>query len=91
MRGMTDPFDPWFAKWKIVGELTIPVFYKQTGSEMMRNFLMMKNRTEGQKIDIDERIRKFEARGDSAANDETDRKKRLEEIQKRREQIDKSE
>jgi len=91
MRGMTDPFDPWFAKWKIVGALSLPIFYKQTGSEMMRNFLMMKNRTEGRKIDIDERLRRFQTGGDSLKNDETDRQKRLEDIQKRREQIDKQE
>jgi hypothetical protein len=86
-RGVSDPFDPWFAKWKIVGEVSIPVFYKQTGSEMMRNFLLLKNRNEKQKIDIDERLRRFEAGADSAKADQDDRKKRLEEIQKRRDQM----
>ncbi len=90
-RGLTDPFDPWFAKWKIIGEISVPVFYRQTGAEMMRNFLLLKNRKEKQKIDIDERLRRFEAQSDSLKTDEADRKRRLEEIQKRREQIDKAE
>lgn len=88
MRGMTDPFDPWFSKWKIVGALSVPIFYRQTGSEMMRSFLMMKNRTEGRKIDIDERLRKFDSGGDSVKTEDADRKKRLENIQKRRAQIE---
>ena len=90
-RGLTDPFDPWFAKWKIVGELSIPVFYRQTGSEMMRNFLLLKNRKEGKKIDIDQRLKQVESRGDSLQNDRSDAQRRLEEIRKRREQIDKQE
>jgi hypothetical protein len=91
MLGITDPFDPWFAKWKIVAQASVPIFYKQTGSEMMRNFLLMKNRSEAQKIDIDEKILKFETKSDSMKIDESDRKKRLEDIQKRREQLDKTE
>jgi hypothetical protein len=88
-RGLSDPFDPWFAKWRIVGEISMPVFYKQTGAEMMRNFLLLKNRKEKQKIDIDERLRRFELPPDSLKADDADRKRRLEEIQKRRDQIDK--
>jgi hypothetical protein len=87
-RGITDPFDPWFAKWKIIGHVSLPLFYKQTGSEMMRNFLLLKNRTEKQKIDIDERLRKFEAESDFLKADEDEKKRRLEEIQKRRDQVD---
>lgn len=90
-RGLTDPFDPWFAKWKLVGEISIPVFYRQTGSEMMRNFLLLKNRKEGKKIDIDQRLKQVESRGDSLQNDRSDAQRRLEEIRKRREQIDKQE
>lgn len=90
-RGMTDPFDPWFAKWKLVGEVTVPISYKRTGSEMMRNFLLLKNRTEKQKIDLDERLQKFERENDSLTTDEIDKKRRLEEIQRRRDQINKPE
>lgn len=91
LRGITDPFDPWFAKWKIVVELSFPMRYKQTGAEMMRNFLLLKNRKEGKKIDIDERLRTLETQSDSLKNDDSDKKRRLEEIRKRREQIDKGE
>ena len=91
LRNISDPFDPWFAKWKIIGEISIPISYTQTGSEMMRNFLLLKNRKEKQKIDIDEQLRKFEATSDSLKADEADRKRRLEEIQKRRDRMEKSE
>ena len=88
MRGMTDPFDPWFAKWKIAASISAPVLYRQTGSEMMRNFLMMKNRANGRTIDIDDRLKTFESGGDSLKTDDADARKRLETIQKRREQVD---
>jgi hypothetical protein len=91
LRGITDPFDPWFAKWKIVAELSFPILYRQTGAEMMRNFLLLKNRKEGEKIDIDERLKKFEVQKDSLGGEDSDKKKRLEEIRKRREQVDKGE
>jgi hypothetical protein len=91
LRKMSDPFDPWFAKWKIVAELSFPLRYKQTGAEMMRNFLLLKNRKEGKKIDIDERLQKLETPNDSLKNEDSDKKQRLEEIRKRREQIDKEE
>jgi hypothetical protein len=91
LRGINDPFDPWFAKWKIVAEISFPIRYKQTGAEMMRNFLLLKNRKEGPKIDIDERLKKMETPSDSLKNEDSDKKRRLEEIRKRREQIDKGE
>jgi hypothetical protein len=85
-RGLTDPFDPWFAKWKIVAAISFPMIYKQTGTEMMRTFLLLKNRKEKQKIDIDERLRALDGNNDSLATD-ADKRRRLEEIQKRRDQI----
>jgi hypothetical protein len=51
----------------------------------------LKNRKEGPKIDIDERLKKLETPGDSLKNEDSDKKRRLEEIRKRREQIDKGE
>jgi hypothetical protein len=91
MRGITDPFDPWFAKWKIVAEISFPLRYNQTGAEMMRNFLLLKNRKQAEKIDIDERLKRFETQKDSLNTGDTDKKRRLEEIRKRQEQIDKGE
>jgi hypothetical protein len=89
-RNITDPFDPWFAKWKIVGQVSIPLFYKQTGSEMMRNFLLLKNRKERQQIDVEERLRHFDVKTDTLKTDRSEKKRRLEEIQKRREEMDNS-
>jgi hypothetical protein len=90
-RGIKNAFDPWFAKWKIVGELTFPVLYRQTGSEMMRNFLLLKNKGGTKKIDIDEQLKAGSAAPDTTAAGEKDKKKRLEDIKKRREAIQKSE
>ena len=88
-RGIRDPFDPWYAKWKIILQVSYPIRYKQTGSEMRRNFLLLKNRKERKKIDIDERINIEES--ESEKEKEKDRKRRLEDIKKRKEEIEKSE
>ena len=90
-RGNNERFDPWFAKWKIVGELSFPFLYKQTGSEMMRNFLLMKNTGGTKKIDIDEQLKAKGTAPDTTAATEQDKKNRLEDIKKRREEIQKSE
>jgi hypothetical protein len=90
-RGIDERFDPWFAKWKIIGELSFPIIYKQTGSEMMRNFLLMKNSGGTKKIDIDEQLKAAGAAADTVKADEQDKKKRLENIKKRREEIQKKE
>jgi hypothetical protein len=90
-RGINTPFDPWFAKWKIVGELSFPILYKQTGSEMMRNFLLMKNTGGTKKIDIDEQLKANTPASDTTAAGEQDTKKRLDDIRKRREEIQKAE
>ena len=87
-KGLTDPFDPWYAKWKIVAEISFPILYKQTGSEMMRNFLLMKNQDKSKKIDIDEQLRAGAIR-DSVAASEQDSRQRIEDIKKRREEIQK--
>jgi hypothetical protein len=90
-RGITDPFDPWFAKWKIVAEISFPVLYKQTGSEMMRNFLLLKGSPKGKKFDIDEQLKRSNTQADSVVNAEQEKKKRLDDIKRRREQIEKNE
>jgi hypothetical protein len=90
-RGNNERFDPWFAKWKIVGEISYPIRYRQTGSEMMRNFLLLKNEPKTKKIDIDEQLKKAGSRSDSLKNSDEEKRQRLDDIQKRREQIEKSE
>ncbi len=88
-RGITDGFDPWYAKWKLIIALSYPIRYRQTGAEMRRSFLLLKNKKGKKKIDIDQRLNlernSFEQEKNS---DETDRKKRLERIKKRREEIE---
>jgi len=93
-RGITDPFDPWYAKWKVIAGMSVPLHYRQTAAEMKRTFLLMKNLKKDRKIDIDEKLKGLDAgssgpRGAETApvDEKEDAKKRLEEIRKRREQI----
>ena len=93
LRGINDPFDPWYAQWKIVVELSVPVFYNQTSAEMMRNFTLMKNQKGGRKIDIDEKLRQAldenNQSKDALKLEEDDKNKRLEQIRKKREEMQK--
>ena len=73
-RGIKDPFDPWFVKWKVAGSITFPLRFKMTSSELMRNYLILKNRKEQRRIDIDQKIRAEE-------------EERLQKIKKRKEEI----
>ncbi|MBN2035535.1 MAG: hypothetical protein JW768_02215 [Chitinispirillaceae bacterium] len=82
-----NPFDPWFVKWKIVGSLTFPLRYKMTSAEMMRNFLLLKNTKEKNRLDIDNRLRSFEE--STNVEPEDDEEKRLEKIRKRKEEMKK--
>jgi hypothetical protein len=85
--GIKDPFDPWFVKWKVVGTVTFPLRFTMTGAETMRNFLLLKNTRQENRIDIDDRLRNFERRTTAEPEDDTD--KRLEEIKKRKEEMKK--
>ena len=85
-RGIKDPFDPWFVKWKVAATLSFPIRYRMTGTEMMRNYLILKNRKDEKKIDIDNRIRLDESTPENEKEKEKeDAKRRLEEIRKKRE------
>jgi hypothetical protein len=55
-RKVTDPFDPWYAKWKLIVQVSFPLRYRLTSAEMRRNFLLLKNKKERGKINIDNRI-----------------------------------
>jgi hypothetical protein len=90
-RGINSAFDPWFAQWKVVAQLTFPLIYKQTGSEMMRNFLLLKGASKEKKFDIDDELKKNGAAGDTVDTSDKEKKARLDEINKRREQMEKSE
>lgn len=73
-RGIKDPFDPWFVKWKIAGSITFPLRFRMTSTELMRNYLLFKNRKDQRRIDIDQKI---------GAEEEI----RLQKIKKRKEEI----
>jgi hypothetical protein len=83
--GIVDPFDPWYVRWKITGTISIPLRFKMTGSEMMRNYLLLKNKKADKKIDIDSRIEEQES--PDTQNEEEDTKRRLEEIKKKRKKM----
>ena len=87
--GIKDPFDPWFVKWKVVGTVSFPLRYSMTSAEMMRNFLLLKNTKQQNRLDIDDRLRNFER--STTAEPEDDADKRLEEIKKRKEEMQKQE
>ncbi|MBN1758447.1 MAG: hypothetical protein JW863_09030 [Chitinispirillaceae bacterium] len=86
-RNIVDPFDPWFVKWKVAGTLTFPLRFKMTGTELMRNYLLLKNRRQEKKIDIDNRIQLKEEspQEQEKQQEEEDANRRLEEIRKKRE------
>ncbi|MBD3422694.1 MAG: hypothetical protein GF398_21475 [Chitinivibrionales bacterium] len=89
-RGVTDPFDPWYAKWKIVGSISFPLRFRQTGAEMRRSFLLMKNRKDRKRINIDERLNKLKMNNESGLTpqqEDQDKKRRLGTIRKRRDEI----
>jgi hypothetical protein len=88
--GIKDPFDPWYVKWKIVVALSFPLRYKLTSAEMMRNFLLLKDMKQQNRLDIDNRLRNFEqSPSPEPADTVGDAEKRLQEIQKRKEEIQK--
>ncbi len=96
-RGVREGFDPWFAKWKLVLQASFPFRYKQTGAEMRRNFLLLKNRKVRKKIDIDERLKLLDKtkqepaaekkQEDAKKEEEMDENERLDAIRKRRQEI----
>ncbi|MFP4520726.1 MAG: hypothetical protein ACLFQK_01140 [Fibrobacterota bacterium] len=45
-------FSPFFADWKLCGAISFPLRFKITSSEMVRYFLLRKNRNRKKKIDI---------------------------------------
>jgi hypothetical protein len=85
LRGISSPFDPWFTKWKIVGQMTVPLRFKHTAAEMRRGFLLQKNDTQGKRIDIDLRLNQLREQSEPSADQQQQRQQRLEEIRQRRE------
>lgn len=76
-RGIRDPFDPWYVKWKLTGSITFPIRFKMTSAEMMRNYLIQKNRKRHKNINIDKKIE----------DQQKEDLKRLEELRMQKEEI----
>ena len=90
--GIKDPFDPWFVQWKVVASVSIPLRFKMTSAEMMRNFLLLKNTKRQNRLDIDKRLRNFEEPSSPEPQDTSkDSENRLQDIEKRKEELKKEE
>lgn len=89
LRGITDPYDPWYTRWKIILQISYPIRYRQTSAEMKRSFLLLKNKKGKKRIDIDKRMGIGKETSDKK-KEAADRKKRLEAIRKRQEEIENS-
>ncbi|MEW6041528.1 MAG: hypothetical protein AB1633_08410, partial [Elusimicrobiota bacterium] len=89
--GLTDGFSPFYADWQIIGRVSIPIIFHMTGSEIYRNYLLLKNRKGTKARDIDELLGKGTSEGkknvEKKVSKEEDEKKRLEEIEKRRNRL----
>lgn len=87
-----DTFDPWYAKWKVIIELSIPIKYTHTAAQMRRNFLLLKNKKPEENIDIDRQLNKTKKDSNNQKDGaEEDYRRRLEKIKKQREKIDDTE
>lgn len=87
-RGIKDPFDPWFVKWKIKATVSFPLRHRSTSTELLRNYILLKNRKDRKTIDFDQRLQSLES--DEAGEGEDSRAveaQRLEEIRRRREKV----
>ncbi|KMQ52234.1 hypothetical protein CHISP_0915 [Chitinispirillum alkaliphilum] len=85
-RGIKDPFDPWFVKWKIDVSLTIPIRHRRNTAEMLRSYMLLKKKREPVRIDFDERLQTL-IREEVTRDENLDAKERLQEIQRRIESI----
>lgn len=82
--GWTDGFSPFYPDWKVVGKMSIPLRFTMSNAEMIRKFLLMKNRGKKQVLDIDEAIDKKENKKDSEKSDE---EKMKDDIEKRKQEM----
>lgn len=73
----TDGFSPFYADWQINGKITIPIKFKTTTSEMVRNYLLLKNIKHIKKRSIEEKLNK----------NDTDSEKRLIELEEKKKKI----
>ena len=81
---------------ELIVEISYPIRFRQTGAEMRRGFLLLKNRRGKKKIDIDKRLNlemdtSEQEKAEEKVEEKADRKRRLDAIEKRREEIEESE
>jgi len=86
-RGIRDPFDPWFTKWKVALSVSFPINFHMTGAEMMRNYLILKNRKNTKTINIDKQLQNESGKNSDDHTDKEDAKRRLDAIKKKRETL----
>ena len=82
-----DPFDPWFTKWKVALSVSFPLNFHMTGAEMMRNYLILKNRKNAKTINIDNQLQNDSGKTKDDNTDKEDAKRRLDAIRKKREML----
>ncbi len=85
--GSIHGFDPWFAKWRVVLSVTIPLRYRHTAAEMRRSFLLQKNRKRNPTFDLEKRLSDPPVQAEDES--ESDTQRRLERIRKQRESLKK--
>lgn len=85
--GSIHGFDPWFAKWRVVLSVTIPLRYRHTAAEMRRSFLLQKNRKRNPIFDLEKRLSDPPVQAEDES--ESDTQRRLERIRKQRESLKK--
>ncbi len=80
-KGITDGFSPFYADWKLTARLDFPFRYTPVNAEIVRKFMLLKNRKGGGTIDIDEKLK---SKSNTTENDED---RIQDELNKQREEI----
>ncbi len=57
--GISDLFDPWFVKWKVNAFITVPMRHRRSSTEMLRSYMLLKNKREPVRIDFDEKLERM--------------------------------
>ncbi len=83
-QGWTDGFSPFYANWKVTAKMSIPLHLTMSNAEMIRRFLLMKNRSKKQTMDIDEAIDKKDKKKNE---NKTDEEKMKDDIDKRKQEM----
>jgi hypothetical protein len=80
----TDGYSPFYADWKVMGKISFPIHFTMSNAEMIRKFLLLKNRNKKQTMDIDEAIDKKDKKKEGEKSDE---EKMKDDIEKRKKEM----